>query len=229
MNKSDYLSFEEDTTDFPFYKDTNLLQNNTGLGLLISVILFAFLIFGPVRFYDRHEEIILFLAMMIPLAVFLKENFYLFFRKPKQSDIKLLVMCFVCSLFLQTFFAMIVMNLGFSMDANTVNTMDLWIVITQFIQIIAEELFKAIIFLIALHLIYKHTGNRKLSVIIAIAVSLFMFGLFHANSYSLAYAVMAIGFGGFFEFLPYVKTRNLLLTIILHFMINMFIMGIHAI
>ena len=56
MNKNDYFEFEEEGTDFPFYRDHKLFSKREGVGLLISIILFAFLIFGPVKFYDRQEQ-----------------------------------------------------------------------------------------------------------------------------------------------------------------------------
>lgn len=225
MNKNDYFEFEEEGTDFPFYRNHKLFSKREGIGLLISIILFAFLIFGPVRFYDRQEEIILFLAITIPLAICLKGNFNIFFKKPKKEDVLLVILCCIGCMFLQVIFALSIFALGFDSGANTVNSLDWLLLITQFIQIIAEELFKAIVFLLVLYLVYNYTNNRKTSIIISTILSLFMFGLFHANSYSLAYAIFAIGFGGFFELYPYLKTKNLLLSILVHIILNLFIMS----
>ena len=137
---------------------------------------------------------------------------------------------------MQFVFAFIFTLLGinglFEHTSNIDLSLDLLNIILHFIQVIAEELFKVFIFLIMLHILYKFTNNRKKSMIIGIIATLVIFGLMHANSYNnIWYNIVYVGLGGFFTFYPYLKTKNLLLSIIVHFIQNMiittmFVMGI---
>ena len=108
--------------------------------------------------------------------------------------------------------------------SNTAGNLDLVFLIFEFIQIIGEELFRVILFLVVLTICFKYSGNRKTSIIIGTIIALAVFGLMHINSYpNILYCFVVMGIGNFFELYPYLKSKNVLLSIIVHFILNIII------
>ena len=235
MDKNQYFKFEENT-DFPYYKNSDFLTKKEGILLISSVAIFIFLLFGPVRFLENQTQLLLFFATIIPLLYITSGKLESLFKKPRLKDIELIILSIIGAYILQFVFAFIFTLLGinglFEHTSSIDLSLDLLNIILHFIQVIAEELFKVFIFLIMLHILYKFTNNRKKSMIIGIIATLVIFGLMHANSYNnIWYNIVYVGLGGFFTFYPYLKTKNLLLSIIVHFIQNMiittmFVMGI---
>ena len=89
MNQSQYFEFEDKKYDFPYYKNKEIFSKKTGLIMLLSVILFIILLFGPVKFQSPQEELILFLAMMIPFIIATGGKLGSLFKRPRLSDLKL--------------------------------------------------------------------------------------------------------------------------------------------
>ena len=234
MENSQYFNFEEENTDFPFYKNENFFSKKMGLPLLISVLLFIFLITGPVKFPNFQEQVILFLVTIIPVLYVMIEQRDIFFKTPKKEDIHTLIVSYF-GIFLLLFIIMAILQLAglsslITHQSFAPELLNIWGYIFEFIQIIGEELFRVFIFLMALYLLYKYTQNRKLSIILATIIALLVFGAMHVNSYdNMIYNLLIIGLGGFFEFYPYLKTKNVLLSIILHVLYNLTVILVHAI
>lgn len=227
MDKNQYFKFEENT-DFPYYKNSNFLTKKEGILLISSVAMFMFFLFGPVHFLKNQTQLLLFFATIIPLLYLTSGKLNSLFKKPRLKDIELIILSVIGTYILQfvlTFiFALLGINSVFEHTSTVDLTLDSLNMILHFIQVIAEELFRVFIFLIMLHIIHKYTNNRKQSIIIGTLITLVIFGLMHTNSYNnIWYNIVYIGLGGFFTFYPYLKTKNVLLSIIVHFILNMVI------
>ena len=234
MNQSQYFEFEDKDCDFPYYKNMEIFSKKTGLILLFSVILFIILIFGPVKFQSHQEELILFLAMTIPFIIATGGKLGSLFKKPKLSDLKLVILCVLGDLFLLLLIVIINTVINTIVPFDIINTTQSFgeyssITILEFIvslfQIISEELFRVIIFLVILYLMYRFTKDRKKSIIVAVFFSLLVFGLMHANTYGkISYCIAVMGFGTFFTLYPYLKTKNVLLSILVHMIYNLLVL-----
>jgi membrane protease YdiL (CAAX protease family) len=233
MENNQFFAFEENNSDFPFYRDNNFLTKKSGIVMLLSVLLFIFLIVGPIKFLENQEELILFFVTVLPLLYITQGKLGYMFKRPKSDDWLLIVLCIFGSFFILFVLAVITTLTGTAgMFARTsFQTQDLTIlsIILQFVQIIGEELLRAFIFLITLHLTYKYTNNRKLSIIVGIIIALLSFGLLHVNSYdNMLYNIVYMGFATFFELYPYIKTKNIVISIMVHFLFNMLVLVIQA-
>ena len=227
MDINEYFNFEE-KEDFPFYK--NLSFSSSNIVLALSVVLFILLVFAPVHFQGYQQQIIFCLAALIPLLVATNGNWGLLFKKPKIGDIKTVLIALVGMFVTILIIAIISMLLNMPSMIDSSNsytiTLNSIFLVTQFIQIIGEEIFKILSFIFILAISYRLTKhNRKRSVIIATFFTLLLFGLMHVNSYkSILYCIFCMGFGSIMELYPYLKTKNILLSIIVHFLYNLIVM-----
>ncbi len=133
------------------------------------------------------------------------------------------------TLFLQYVFVFaigIIRNLVFHVPptANAVMDADMdatfWVLIL--IQLFGEELFKLLIFLVALILIYKLTNKRTLSVVAATVVTLLCFALVHATAYEFNWTQILInqGIATFFCMYNYLKSKNIMTSYIQHVILD---------
>ena len=84
-------------------------------------------------------------------------------------------------------------------------------------SLMGGEFLKFIPFMFFLRVIYKYSNNRKLSVIISVAIIMLMFASLHAyNLIMFIFALCVQGFGSIFEFYGYIKTKNVLISYIIH-------------
>ena len=234
MNQSEYFEFEDKGTDFPYYKNGDVFTRKTGLILVLSILLFAFLIFGPVKFQTHQEELILFLAMSLPFVIATGGKLGSLFKKPKLSDLKLVILCVLGDLFLLLIIVIIQVTLSTLVPVDFIHTTQSFgeyssitalAFLVELFQIVAEELYRVLIFIVALYLMYKFTKNRKTSIIIATIISLLIFGLMHINTYpNIAFCIIVMGFGTFFTLYPYLKTKNVLLSILVHMIYNLLVL-----
>lgn len=227
---SNYFNFEDKEFDFPLYKKDNIITGKTGIILILSLIIFIFLIIGPVKFHNIQEQFILFFVMFIPFLYVTKGRIATLFRMPKLNDIKIILYCTFGNfalLFLVTFIVTMINYIApigtfAGADTSTVGYgLDALSLIANFFQIISEELVRITVFLLILHVIYKYTNNRKNSIIAAVIISLLLFGLLHINiGRGLVYAVVCIGFCSYFTLHAYLKTKNATLSVLVHLLYN---------
>ena len=98
------------------------------------------------------------------------------------------------------------------------------ILVTSIFSIMGEEFFKFIPLMFFLRVIYKYSNNRKLSVIISVALIMVMFASVHAyNPIMFLFALCIQGFGSIFEFYGYIKTKNILVPYLSHLLTDEFI------
>ena len=96
--------------------------------------------------------------------------------------------------------------------------------ITSIFSVLGEEFIKFIPFMFFLRVIYKYSNNRKLSVIISVALVMLMFASIHAyNPIMFLFALCIQGFGSIFEFYGYIKTKNIMVSYLCHLLTDEFI------
>ena len=90
------------------------------------------------------------------------------------------------------------------------------------IQLMGEELFKVIIILIMMLILYKLSKNRKASLAVSVFVALVAFGLMHAGEYgSILRVIIVQGLGSVFDVLLYLKTKNVFTSYLSHLIFDL--------
>lgn len=212
----DFFKFEDEGVDFPFYKENPKLSLLGGFILIFSI----FLAFIP--YYSNIPYIgpfLFALIMLVPLLYFLKWDFNALFRKPSLKDIGLAILVVFVYVFYSTIMGYIFQFMGldgFSEPYPAINLFNDFV--TLLFSMMGEELIKVILLLIFLTLIFKFSKNRKLSIIFSMFFTLVIFGLLHAFSSSVIVAVVIQGFGSVFHLLLYIKTKNVFVSYISHFL-----------
>lgn len=218
-NKPKFFKFEKKDVDFPFYKNNPKISTERWILLSISVIIPLILVFLP-QYFGRAQNL---LDLAIPFLIFgviANWKYNLICKKIKKSDLKLILIL----LLLQIIFSLIisillifVLNLNITPNpaSNEITSLIFWIIFP--LQIFGEELLKIIPFIILLTLFYKLTENRKNSIIISTIIVLIMFGLIHMPAYNNIISVILLqGIGSIFGMYSYIKTKNILVSFILH-------------
>lgn len=221
---SDFFKFENDDIDFPFYNGKPLLSTLDWIVLLAGVLLFLAIIVLPFNLDGNVSSLLFCLVVLIPIIYVSKGKLGLFFRMVERKDIKLIILCLLGYYIYSFAMLYLLEQLALVPPPNPVldANMDLVFWIMAFIQLLGEELFKISIFLIVMHIAYKATSNRKLSMVCAVIIALVVFGLAHFDTYggNLAHVILIIGFGGIFYFYAYLKTKNVAVGYIVHVLID---------
>ena len=111
-----------------------------------------------------------------------------------------------------------------TIEIGSVNIMRIF---TSVFSLMGEEFIKFIPFIFFLRVIYKYTNNRKLGVVISVALVMMMFAAMHAYSVVMfIFALFIQGFGSIFEFIGYIKTKNILVSYITHLCTDVFIFSL---
>lgn len=212
----DLFKFEDGGVDFPFYKENPKLSLLGGFILIFSI----FLAFIPYYLDIPYIGPFLFaLIMLVPLLYLLKWDFNALFRKPSLKDIGLAILVVFVYFFYSTIMGYIFQFMGldgFSESYPAINLFNDFV--TLLFSMMGEELIKVILLLIFLTLIFKFSKNRKLSIIFSMFFTLVIFGLLHVFSSSVIVAVVIQGFGSVFHLLLYIKTKNVFVSYISHFL-----------
>ena len=213
----DFFRFEDKEIDFPFYKDNPKLSVFKGFILILSIFLGFILYFTNIPYLSAFLFI---LPMLISLLYFLNWDFKTLFRKPSLKDIGLAILMVFAYAIYATAVSYMLESMGimaFANNANEVINIGYEFVFLLF-SMMGEELVKIILFLIFLTLLFKFSDNRKLSIILSMIFTLILFGLFHAFGSSVIVAILIQGLGSVFHLLLYVKTKNIVVSYISHFL-----------
>ena len=212
----DFFKFEDEGADFPFYNDNPKLSLLGGFILIFSI----FLAFIPYYLNIPYIGPFLFaLIMLVPLLYFLNWDFNALFRKPSLKYIGLAILVVFVYVFYSTIMGYIFQFMGldgFSESYPAINLFNDFV--TLLFSMMGEELIKIILLLIFLTLLFKFSKNRKLSIIFSMFFTLVIFGLLHVFSSSVIVAVVIQGFGSVFHLLLYIKTKNVFVSYISHFL-----------
>lgn len=215
MTVIDRFKFEDEGYDFPFY------NKNPYIPKWGWVILFVAFIVGTILAVITQKLPLIILGcivFIVPVLYFLKWDYKVIFRMPSRKDLVLIVALFVGYIVYGMVMEMILKQFGIvspgTMGSESVTIMTL---VTSIFSLMGEEFFKFIPFIFFLRVIYKLSNNRKLSVIISVAIIMVMFACFHAyNPTMLIFALFVQGFGSIFEFYGYIKTKNLIVPYLTH-------------
>ena len=90
-----------------------------------------------------------------------------------------------------------------------------------------EELIKFVPFMLFLRILYKYSNNRKLSVVVSMLIVMVFFALLHAMDFRSLFSVLVLqGLGSIFEFIGYIKTKNIMVSYITHLCTDVFIFAL---
>lgn len=222
MTGVDWFKFEDRDYDFPFYNKNPYITKRGWL-----VLFFAFLIGF---FLSTSEKFIISIIGCILLIVsvlyFLKWDYKAILRMPSRKDIFLAVVLFIAYIVYSLVMNPILAQFGIissgTVDPTSFNVMTSF----EFIfWVLGEEFIKFIPLMFFLRVLYKYTNNRKLSIIISVALVMLMFASMHAFNYvMLIYAVFIQGLGSIFEFYGYIKTKNIIVPFLCHLFTDEFIL-----
>ncbi len=215
MTVIDRFKFEDEGYDFPFY------NKNPYIHKWGCVVLFVAFIAGTLLAVisgNLPRMILGCIVLIVPVLYFLKWDYKAIFRMPSRKDLVLIVALFVGYIAYGMVMDIILKQFGIvspgTMGSELITVMTL---ITSIFSLMGEEFLKFIPFIFFLRVIYKFSNNRKLSVIISIAIIMVMFACFHAyNPTMLIFALFVQGFGSIFEFYGYIKTKNILVPYLTH-------------
>lgn len=183
------------------------------------VLFFALIIGFILSISDKiHFAIIGCIVLIVPVLYFLKWDYNAIFRMPSRRDILLVVALFVGYMVYAFVMSTILEQFGIvssgTVDVGSLNVMAL---VNSIFSLMGEEFFKFIPLMFFLRVIYKYSNNRKLSIIISVAIVMVMFAALHAyNPIMFIYALCIQGFGSIFEFFGYVKTKNIIIPYLTH-------------
>lgn len=229
---SDFFKFEDEGVDFPFYNGIPQLAKKDWAILALGPILMAMITFGLFlyipyigKLLGKCMPILYFLVTFLPVAYVCRGKLGLIFKKPKLKDFKVIIICYFLYYIVSAILSGLVSFLGFApaQDAAVKNTTPILMeIILTLIQLLGEELFKVSVLLLAMGLFYYFTKNRKNTLVLGTIVCMILFGFIHlsAYEYNVVQCMLVIGLGSIVHLYPYIKTKNVVNSYILHVLID---------
>ncbi len=224
MSNIDWFKFENKDLDFPFYK------KNPHIPKWGWIVLFIATFVGLILSVSSNIliSVLSCLVLIVPVLYFLKWDYKAIFQIPKAKDVALAVALFVGYIVYSLIISIVLENFGIVsegiIDSTTVSVMSL---IPLVFSLMSEEFVKFIPFMFLLRLSYKFSDNRKLSVIISVILIMVFFASLHAYNFKMfIFAIFVQGFGSIFEFIGYIKTKNIFVSYITHLCTDIFIYSI---
>lgn len=221
MSEISWFSFENKDLDFPIYKNNPHVPKWGWIVLLIAMFFGFILMMGSSIF----KALLSMLVLLIPLLYFLKWDDKAIFQKPKAKDVALAVALFVGYIIYALLMGVVLENFGLTggelIDPAETTLMS---IPPLFFSLMSEELIKFIPFMFFMRVVYKYSNNRKLSVILSMFIVMIFFAGLHALDFKMfIFAIFIQGFGSIFEFIGYIKTKNILISYITHLCTDVFI------
>ena len=212
-----FFKFEDENTDLPFYNNEPKLSKMEWALLILAEILFLIPVFLSIEMSDEVFSFYLCLIVLLPVIYVSKGNLSLFFKKVKRENIKLIIICTVLPFVYSMFMIFILEYLKISPESTIEPTSTtLLSIINMLVQLMGEELFKIILLIIAMSIIYHFTKNRKLSIIISSIITMTIFGIAHYQYGPLIQILLIQGLGSIFDLYAYLKTKNVLVSYLAH-------------
>ena len=220
----DLFRWELPGMDFPLYNDERL-----ALWQPIVLIICALLaVTVPGRITDAREikGVIMFLATLVPFLVLVRGNIGSIIKRPRLRDIPLVLIALALTIAYSLgmgFFLMKVLGVEVQGNALYDEARGPWFYPALLLQLFGEEMFKLDILLGVMTLVFRRTNNRKASVILAIVVTMLVFGLVHFAAYkgSILQILLVQGLGSIFAIFCYVRTKNVLTSYAMHAILDL--------
>ena len=221
MIESDRFKFEDGDYDFPFYNKNPYIPKWGWIVLFFALFIGFFLAISD----KIHFSIMGCIVLIVPVLYFLKWDYKAIFKMPSRRDMLLVVALFAGYIIYALVMGEILDFFGIvssgTVDPESIGVMTL---ISSIFSVLGEEFIKFIPFMFFLRVIYKYSNNRKLSVIISVALIMVMFASIHAyNPIMFIFALFIQGVGSIFEFVGYIKTKNILVSYLCHLLTDEFI------
>lgn len=159
------------------------------------------------------------IIVIVPVLYFLKWDYKAIFQKPSLKDVAL-AFALCIGYFIYSFFMGDILQLFGISGAGLGGHVKITIMsfVSLIFPLMTEEFVKFIPFMFFLRLIYKYSDNRKLSVILSMIITMVFFALIHSFSWKIfLFAIFIQGFGSIFEFIGYIKTKNIFVSYLTHF------------
>ena len=221
MSETDRFKFEDKDYDFPFYNKNPYIPK-WGWIVLFFVFFIGFILSISTVI---HFSILGCIIFIVPILYFLKWDYKAIFRMPSRRDIVLVVALFVGYIIYAIIVGYLLEMVGI-VSSGTIDpeSIGLMTMVSSIFSILGEEFIKFVPFMFFLRVIYKYSNNRKLAVIISVALVMLMFASMHAyNPIMFLFAICIQGVGSIFEFYGYIKTKNLLVSYLCHLLTDEFI------
>lgn len=213
------FKIERDGVDFPFYKDNPKLKAVDWV-LLLMICFLSY--FKPLEL--PMPLIICFLSFVVTLII-TKLDISLFFKKLVPEDIPIIIVLVILTIFLSELLFWTLVNVGLMSNDSGVYSHGILVdIVNLVVCLFGEELFKFCIFIFGLVLVYKLTSNRKVSIVFAAFLTMLLFGTYHFyEGYGnlLSFIIMQ-GFGSIFDVLAYIKTKNVLVSYLIHLIFDIY-------
>lgn len=221
-----FLTFDE-TRDFPFY-DGNPKLTTMQWFILILMIPISVIAMGIFGFINEFLGSVAFcLVLLVPLLYFSNWNYKLFFHKPTKNEIILAVLMFIGYMIYSMIIGYVLnaYHLTGTVGIEEVMQIDVVSLISLIFSMMGEELLKFIPMMLFMRVVYKYTGNSNLAIFVSSVIVLIGFGLIHyAPPTNTIASVLALqGFGTIFELYGYLRTKNLLVPYISHFLTDLLV------
>lgn len=217
-----FLEFDE-TMDFPFYRHNPRISKSGWFLLLLSVPI-AYIVYAFVGTESEIIASILFcMVMLIPLLYFSGWDYSLMFRRPTKNEIILAVLLFagymIYSLTVGSVLDMVGLG-GVVPESAEAMGVTIQSTVGLIFSMMGEELLKFIPLMFLMRVVYKFSNNLKLAVVISVTIVLIVFGLLHywPPSNTLVSVLLLQGLGSMFEMYGYIKTKNIFVPYISHFL-----------
>lgn len=221
----DFFNFEErDEGDIPFYNKYYPLSKIGLIALIIAYILPILFIFHMWIEIPIPTCLFIFIPGFVGIGIACKGHFEAIFKKFKKSDIKLIVVIIILEFIVSVSISLVEFYFfGMKINANPVlgRLIGIMDYIALAIQLMGEEFIKLIGLVLFMYLFYRITNNRKLAMIIGIICSLTIFGLLHVPAYdNVIHSIVAIGWASILTMYAYIKTKNIWVSFIIHFLFD---------
>ncbi len=223
MSNIDWFNFEDKDLDFPFYKKNPHVPKWGWIVLFILMIIGLFLSMGS----KIHLTIISCIIVVVPVLYFLKWDYKAIFQKLSRKDVALAFALFIGYIIyinimdsVLGMFGLVPANLG----GQQITVMTF---LSLPFSLMTEEIIKFIPFMFFLRVVYKYSENRKLSIILSMIVTMIFFAFLHGFTLKLfLFTIWIQGLGSIFEFIGYIKTKNILVSYLTHIFSDLFIYSI---
>ena len=219
MSNIDWFNFEDKDLDFPIYKNNPAISRSGWIVLFIALAIGYVFVQGS----QIQDGIIACIVLIIPVLYYLDWNYEAIFQKPTLKDVVLAIGLFIVYILYAYVMTAVLSNFGIVGNSEGASITFMGIPPLIF-SLMGEEFVKFIPFMFLLRTSFKYTDNRKLSIILSMLVVMVLFACIHAYDFKmLMFALFIQGFGSIFEFVGYIKTKNILISYITHLCTDVFI------
>lgn len=220
MSDIDRFRFENKDLDFPIYKSNPHISKGGWIALFIAFVIGYVFVQGS----QIYQGIISCIILIVPVLYFLKWDYKAIFQKPALKDVALAVGLFIAYILYAYVMTVVLSNFGIVGSSDGGSTITFMDIPPLIFSLMGEEFIKFIPFIFFLRVFFKYTDNRKLSVIVSVLMVMVLFASIHAYDFKmLLFALFIQGFGSIFEFIGYIKTKNVLISYITHMCTDVFI------